>query len=117
MISGDQRATAEAIARELGIDTVIAEVLPEGKVEAVQELGRTTAEYGLCRRRHQRCPGPGQADVGIAIGTGTDVAIESADVVLMAGDLGKVPEPSPCRGPPCATSARTCSGPLPTTPR
>jgi Au+-exporting ATPase len=92
MISGDQRATAEAIARELQIDTVIAEVLPEGKVEALQELGRTHGTTAFVGDGINDAPALATADVGIAIGTGTDIAIESADVVLMAGDLGKVPE-------------------------
>ena len=92
MISGDQRATAEAIARELQIDTVIAEVLPEGKVEALQELARTHGTTAFVGDGINDAPALATADVGIAIGTGTDIAIESADVVLMAGDLGKVPE-------------------------
>jgi heavy metal translocating P-type ATPase len=92
MISGDQRATAEAIARELQIDTVIAEVLPEGKVDALRELGRTHGTTAFVGDGINDAPALATADVGIAIGTGTDIAIESADVVLMAGDLGKVPE-------------------------
>ena len=87
MITGDKRETAQAIARETGIDHVIAEVLPDGKVAALEDLrarGRTIAFVG---DGINDAPALAHADVGIAIGTGTDVAIESADVVLMSGDL------------------------------
>ncbi len=92
MISGDRQATAEAIAKELGIDTVIAEVLPDGKVEAVQRLKEEHGRIAFVGDGINDAPALAEADVGIAIGTGTDVAIESADVVLMAGDLSKVPQ-------------------------
>ena len=87
MITGDKQATAEAIARETGIDTVIAGVLPEGKVAALDRLRGDGGGLAFVGDGINDAPALAHADVGIAIGTGTDVAIESADVVLMSGDL------------------------------
>jgi Au+-exporting ATPase len=86
MISGDNARTARAIARDLGIDEVVAEVTPEGKVEVIRKL-KLQGALAFAGDGINDAPALAEADVGIAMGTGTDIAIEAADVVLVSGRL------------------------------
>ncbi len=87
MVTGDSRSTGEVIARQLGIDDVVAEVMPEGKVEVVRALKDKHGKLAFVGDGINDAPALAEADIGIAIGTGTDIAIEAADVVLMSGDM------------------------------
>ncbi|MDX1589262.1 MAG: heavy metal translocating P-type ATPase [Oleiphilaceae bacterium] len=90
MITGDHQDTARSIADQLGIDEVIAETMPQGKVETVKSLQQQGDKLAFVGDGINDAPALAQADLGVAIGTGTDIAIESADLVLMSADLGRV---------------------------
>jgi Cu+-exporting ATPase len=108
MATGDGLTTARAVGRQLGIDEVHGEVKPQDKDDLVARLQAEGRIVAMAGDGINDAPALARADVGIAMGTGTDVAMNSAQVTLVKGDLRGIATRAGSRSPPCATCARTC---------
>jgi Cu+-exporting ATPase len=117
LLTGDNERAAGAVASAVGISEVIAGVLPAGKAAAVKELQAAGRVVAMAGDGVNDAAALAQADLGLAMGTGTDAAIEAADLTLVRGDLRAIPDAILLSAAPWPRSRATCSGPSPTTPR